>query len=123
MKWNLRKEAIKLATNQSQGNPSLEPGQFHAFSKYNTRCYNITDDSIFVGKKTIDIYYDYKLAIESIVRDNQTLALDTQNCIQSGDTLAITFYNDFPLDLINQIGLEINKPKGADFIEETRAYS
>ncbi|MDE5009067.1 aspartate-alanine antiporter, partial [Francisella tularensis subsp. holarctica] len=54
MKWDLRKEAIKFAIEQSDGNLDLEVGQFSAISEYTTRAYKINRDSQLLGKSLVE---------------------------------------------------------------------
>ncbi|EDZ90077.1 aspartate-alanine antiporter [Francisella tularensis] len=123
MKWDLRKEAIKLATEQSDGNLDLEVGQFSAFSEYTTRAYKINRDSLLLGKSLVEVYktYKYKVVIENIIRDNKLLTITPETTINTNDIVAITFYADLDIQSIISKDIEITKPEQFNFIEEKRS--
>ncbi|OIN84087.1 aspartate-alanine antiporter [Francisella sp. TX07-6608] len=123
MKWDLRKEAIKLATEQSDGNLDLEVGQFSAFSEYTTRAYKINRDSQLLGKSLVEVYktYKYKVVIENIIRDNKLLTITPETTINTNDIVAITFYEDLDIQSIISKDIEVTKPEQFNFIEEKRS--
>ncbi|APA82385.1 aspartate-alanine antiporter [Francisella tularensis] len=123
MKWDLRKEAIKLATEQSDGNLDLEVGQFSAFSEYTTRAYKINRDSLLLGKSLVEVYktYKYKVVIENIIRDNKLLTITPETTINTNDIVAITFYEDLDIQSIISKDIEVTKPEQFNFIEEKRS--
>ncbi|AVC44889.1 aspartate-alanine antiporter [Francisella tularensis subsp. novicida] len=123
MKWDLRKEAIKLATEQSDGNLDLEVGQFSAFSEYTTRAYKINRDSLLLGKSLVEVYktYKYKVVIENIIRDNKLLTITPETTINTNDIVAITFYADLDIQSIISKDIEVTKPEQFNFIEEKRS--
>ncbi|AJI45963.1 aspartate-alanine antiporter [Francisella tularensis subsp. novicida] len=123
MKWDLRKEAIKLATEQSDGNLDLEAGQFSAFSEYTTRAYKINRDSLLLGKSLVEVYktYKYKVVIENIIRDNKLLTITPETTINTNDIVAITFYADLDIQSIISKDIEVTKPEQFNFIEEKRS--
>ncbi|KFJ64322.1 aspartate-alanine antiporter [Francisella tularensis] len=123
MKWDLRKEAIKLATEQSDGNLDLEVGQFSAFSEYTTRAYKINRDSQLLGKSLVEVYktYKYKVVIENIIRDNKLLTITPETTINTNDIVAITFYADLDIQSIISKDIEVTKPEQFNFIEEKRS--
>ncbi|MBK2108902.1 aspartate-alanine antiporter [Francisella tularensis] len=123
MKWDLRKEAIKLATEQSDGNLDLEVGQFSAFSEYTTRAYKINRDSLLLGKSLVEVYktYKYKAVIENIIRDNKLLTITPETTINTNDIVAITFYADLDIQSIISKDIEVTKPEQFNFIEEKRS--
>ncbi len=123
MKWDLRKEAIKLAIEQSDGNLDLEVGQFSAFSEYTTRAYKINRDSQLLGKSLVEVYktYKYKVVIENIIRDNKLLTITPETTINTNDIVAITFYADLDIQSIISKDIEVTKPEQFNFIEEKRS--
>ncbi|MEB0141462.1 aspartate-alanine antiporter, partial [Undibacterium sp. CCC2.1] len=50
MRWDIRQEAIKLATSISGGHAELDPGQFNAMRTVATRMYLVAPDSAAVNQ-------------------------------------------------------------------------
>ncbi len=123
MKWDIRKEAIKLAIEQSDGSLDLEAGQFSAFSEYTTRAYRINHNSELLNRSVVEIYkaYEYKVVIENIIRDNQLLTITPETTLNTNDIVAITFYEDLDIQSIISNDDEITKPQQFNFIEEKRS--
>ncbi|MEY8768353.1 aspartate-alanine antiporter [Francisella philomiragia] len=123
MKWDIRKEAIKLATEQSDGSLDLEAGQFSAFSEYTTRAYRISHNSELLNRSVIEIYkaYEYKVVIENIIRNDKLLTITPKTTIHTDDIVAITFYEDLDIQSIISNDDEVTKPEQFNFIEEKRS--
>ena len=124
MRWNLRKEAVKLASEKTQDGFSLEPGQFNAFSNFITRAYLINTHSNIIGKKLTDIYTEFSrsLLVESILRKGKLINdLSSDFCLQNDDVVSVTAHReDFKL-LAKMIGVEVEKPKEMQVIEEKKS--
>jgi len=123
MKWDIRKEAIKLATEQSDGSLDLEAGQFSAFSEYTTRAYRISHNSELLNRSVVEIYkaYEYKVVIENIIRNDKLLTITPKTTINTNDIVAITFYEDLDIQSIISNDDEVTKPQQFNFIEEKRS--
>jgi aspartate-alanine antiporter len=121
MKWDIRQEAIKLAKTMSGGKAELEPGQFNAFRSVVTRVYQVSGDSKAVSKKIIDI--DRELAdaaIESVMRDGEVLAANTDTLVQAGDSVAVTGKVGLMLGAGAYFGPETTAPDALQLVEEHR---
>ena len=91
MKWNIRREAVELASALSGGHAELDPGEFNAAKQIATRFYRVAHDSKAVGKTPLAIDKTLSDAsVEAIYREGKTLSLDDAATIQSGDRVAIT---------------------------------
>ncbi|MEY8837325.1 aspartate-alanine antiporter, partial [Francisella philomiragia] len=123
MRWDVRKEAIKLATEQSDGSLDLEAGQFSAFSEYTTRAYRISHNSELLNRSVVEIYkaYEYKVVIENIIRNDKLLTITPETNINTDDIVAITFYEDLDIQSIISNDDEVTKPEQFNFIEEKRS--
>ncbi|TNF65210.1 MAG: aspartate-alanine antiporter [Gammaproteobacteria bacterium] len=124
MRWNLRKEAIALASEQTGGHPLLEPGQFNAISPFSTRVYQVNDQALAVGKHLLTLYADKKprIVIETLLRNNQIIETTPETVIQSGDIIAVTAHSDDFHHIANQLGQEIDKPAQLNLVEERRSF-
>lgn len=121
MRWNLRKEAQELAKNLEGGKPVLDPGQYQAIPKFDTRVYEIQADCQAVGK-TVAALFDsaYEVAVEALVRQGKRQTVTPETLLQVGDVIAVTAkVNDFM-----QPGWwfekEVAKPDEMQLTEETR---
>ena len=91
MKWNIRQEAVKLASLLSGGHAELDPGQFNAARQIATRIYEIAPDSNAVGKTALAIDRELSDAsVEAIYREGKAIDLTDTTTIQAGDRVAIT---------------------------------
>lgn len=121
MKWDIRAEAVKLATLMSGGHAQLEPGQFNAIRTIDTRSYEIASDSKAVGKTALML--DKQLsngAIEAIFRDGKALELADTTVIKAGDNVAITGTIDVMEGVSSFFGKEITAPTGLVLVQESR---
>jgi len=121
MGWDLREEAKKLAILKSGGKASLEPGQFDAINRVNSRCYEISENSFAVDKSPKEIHDKYLFtAVEAIVRDNKNLDFDETTKIKSGDIVVITARVRDLLEISKTLGTEISHPETISLVEEVR---
>ncbi|MEM8561813.1 MAG: aspartate-alanine antiporter [Pseudomonadota bacterium] len=121
MRWDIREEAIKLATKMSGGHPQLEPGQFNAIHPVDTRVYQVRSDCEYVGKTVKDIDELLEDAVlQALIRDEATLTVTDDTVVESGDKIVITGLITVMNGLIDKVGPEIEAPVGAELIEEQR---
>lgn len=121
MKWNIRDEAVKLATVMSGGHAQLEPGQFNAIRTIDTRNYEIAPDSTVVGKTALMIDKELSnAAVEAIIRDGKTLELADTTIIKAGDNVAITGTIEVMETISGFFGKEVTAPQGLLLVQENR---
>ncbi len=91
MRWDIRKEALRLAEKMSGGSAELEPGQFNAARRIDTRFYQLSDGSEWLGRsaKDLDASND-EVAVEAVLRAGREIDLDTAEVLQSDDVVAMT---------------------------------
>ena len=121
MKWDIRQEAIKLATTLSGGQAQLDPGQFSAIRNVVTRCYNVSVGSKIAGQTSLEI--DTILddaAIEAVMREGKPLALTDAMVIQAGDQVAVTGQVNAMAGASSLFGVEAAAPAGFQLVEENR---
>ncbi len=121
MKWDVRKEAIKLANLLSGGHPELDPGQFNAAQPIATRIYQIATDSKTAGKTALAI--DQRLcdaSVEAIYREGKTVDLTDATIIQVGDRVAITGTISVMESASGLFGQEVTPPNGMLLVQENR---
>jgi len=121
MKWDIRQEALKLAKLMSGGHAELEPGQFNAVRKVNTRVYQIEQNSKAAGQTVLAL--DKTLsdaAIEAVFRNGQTLELSDTTLIQAGDSVAVTGLVDVMSHASELFGREIGAPVDLTLVQESR---
>jgi putative transport protein len=121
MKWDIRKEAVKLARQLSGGAPELEPGQFNAVNDIITRVYEVTRDRTAIGRTALELDKQFSDAsVEGVFRDGKMVALDGSTIIKLGDAVAMTGRLD-ALKLSDAVfGHEIVSPTGFSLVEESR---
>ncbi|MEX3011159.1 aspartate-alanine antiporter [Hoeflea sp. TYP-13] len=121
MKWDIRQEAVKLAKEMAGGKAELEPGQFNAIRKVTTRIYSVGADSSANGKTAIDIDRDLSdAAVEEIMRNGQTLAVNDDTVIEAGDSVAVTGTVEVLRDTAPYFGQERAAPDQFQLVEEHR---
>lgn len=91
MGWDIRAEALKLAEKLSGGAGSLEPGQFDAAQRIDTRFYRLSETCEWIGKpaKNFDAAFD-DAALEAVLRSGRELDLSKNPALQPDDMIAIT---------------------------------
>lgn len=118
MKWDIRKEAIKLEAATSNGKEALKDGEFNALTSLVTRAYRVNKTSSFYGK-TLDELNKASVSacIELIERagEKQELAADTK--LQDGDIIVVTGRRQA---IDTSFGEEVSLPDGYQLIEENR---
>lgn len=121
MKWNIRAEAVKLATQLSGGKAELEPGQFNAVNGIITRIYQVTDNRTAIGRTAIDIDRQFPDAsVEGVFRAGKMVEMSDTTTIELGDAVAMTGRLD-SFSLSDKVfGHEIASPVGFSLVEESR---
>ncbi|MEZ9134104.1 aspartate-alanine antiporter, partial [Vibrio breoganii] len=73
MGWNITKEAKKLAEKMGAGSKQLNEGEFSALNRVSSRAYQVTANSMFVGKSVVELEeaFDADLTIEAIYRSQK----------------------------------------------------
>ncbi len=121
MKWNLRKEAKELAKTAEKGKTILDPGQYEAIPRIDTRVYQLKDNAAIVGKAVGAIFEkEDRIAIEAIVRDGALLELTPKTTLQSNDVIAVTAKIENFVKHQSLLGEEISGPALLELAEETR---
>jgi aspartate-alanine antiporter len=121
MRWDLRKEALALASKMSGGKVILEPGQFNAVKRVDTRFYRVTPDSKAVGLTTLEIADRVTgLAVEAIIRNGEQIDMDGSTKIESGDVVGVTGVVKVFEQVPNWMVGEVTAPEGFELIEENR---
>jgi putative transport protein len=91
MRWNIRAEAVKLASQLSGGHAELDPGQFNAARQIATRFYEVTAISKAIGTSTLAIDRQISDAsVEAVYRQGKELELSDATIIAAGDHVATT---------------------------------
>jgi putative transport protein len=122
MKWDIRKEAIKLATKLG-GSSDLAEGEFEPLSRISTRAYKINDGSKFINKtvKDLEEEYDSELTVENIIIDNKSTDSESSMVIEKGNVLIICGLVSAFSEAEGNIGKEISEFGGSkEFTEEVR---
>ena len=121
MKWDIRQEALKLAKLMSGGHAELEPGQFNAMRRVNTRVYQIEQNSKAAGQTALALNKILSdAAIEAVFRDGQALELSDAMLIQAGDSVAVTGLVDVMSHASELFGREIGAPNDLALVQENR---
>ncbi|MDA4846394.1 aspartate-alanine antiporter [Hoeflea poritis] len=121
MKWDVRQEAVKLAREMSGGKAQLEPGQFNAIRKVNTRLYEVATGSKAAGKTALAIDQDLSdAAVESVLRNGEELSVTDGTVVQAGDKIAVTGMVAVMKDVSGYFGPEADAPDQFQLVEEQR---
>ncbi|MEZ9266936.1 aspartate-alanine antiporter [Vibrio splendidus] len=114
MGWNITKEAKKLAEKMGAGSKQLNEGEFSALSRVSSRAYQVTANSMFVGKSVVELEeaFDADLTIEAIYRSHQdtesTLDLAKNPILAAGDKVYLTGLTQaFPK--VTSLGIELGE--------------
>jgi putative transport protein len=121
MKWDIRKEAVKLAKQLSGGSAELEPGQFNAVNDIITRVYEVTRDRTAIGRTTLELDREFSEAsVEGVFRAGKMVEINDTTTIELGDAVAMTGRLDAFKLSDTVLGHEIVSPPGFSIIEESR---
>jgi len=91
MKWDIRKEAIKLAEKLGGGAKQLAEGEFYALSRSVSRAFTITKEVEFCGQKVKDVenVFNADIVVEAIIRNDKVIEVQQNETLQPDD-LVIT---------------------------------
>ena len=121
MRWDIRQEAIKLAEKMSGGTGVLEPGQFNAAQRIDTRFYQLAGSGRWIGQSVRDLDDAYDdLAVEAVLRSGQELDLATADPLREGDVIALTGLVASLEGQANDWGTETQAPAGYRLVLENR---
>jgi len=121
MKWNVRQEAVKLASLLSGGRGELDPGQFNATQQISTRIYEIANGSKASGKTALLVDQELSNAsVEAIYREGKALDLIDTTIIQVGDRVAVTGFVGVMESACGLLGREMTAPNGLLLVQENR---
>ncbi|VVE45779.1 aspartate-alanine antiporter [Pandoraea terrigena] len=121
MKWDIRKEAVKLAKVMSGGHVELDPGQFNAVRDIATRVYEVTASSKAIGKTALTLDKELSdAAVEAVFRSDTAIDLADATQIQAGDQIAVTGKVDAMKTASDFFGKEVTAPDGLALVEENR---
>ncbi|WP_284945046.1 aspartate-alanine antiporter [Acidisoma cladoniae] len=121
MKWDIRKEAVKLAKELSGGKAELEPGQFNAVNDIITRVYEVTRDRTAIGRTTLELDRQFSDAsVEGVFRAGKMVEMNDTTTIELGDAVAMTGRLDAFKLSDTVFGREIASPPGFSIVEENR---
>jgi putative transport protein len=121
MKWNVRQEAVKLASLLSGGRGELDPGQFNAARQISTRIYEIANGSRASGKTALLVDQELcNASVEAIYREGKTLDLIDTTVIQVGDRVAVTGFIGVMESACSLLGREMTAPNGLLLVQENR---
>lgn len=122
MKWDIRKEAIKLAAKLG-GVGELGEGEFKPLSRVSTRAFKISNNSKF-KKKTIrelEDEYNADLTVEKIIRADKDIEVDSTFKLAEGDIIFVSGLISVFAKAGIHIGEEISEfGQNMDFTEEVR---
>ena len=121
MKWDVRKEAIRLAAAMAGGRAELEPGQFNAARAVVTRFYVVTVESQAVGKTSLAV--DGMLldaSIEAVFRNDAEIELTDAVVLQANDHVAISGPVASMVTASAVLGSEAAAPADFQLVEESR---
>lgn len=121
MKWDIRKEAVKLAKQLSGGSAELEPGQFNAVNDIITRVYQVTRDRTAIGRTILELDREFSEAsVEGVFRAGKMVEINDTTTIELGDAVAMTGRLDAFKLSDTVLGHEIVSPPGFSLVEESR---
>ncbi len=122
MKWDIRKEAIKLAIKMG-GSGEMGEGEFRPLSRVSTRIFKITPFSSLIDMSIgeFEKMYDYDLSVEQVINNNSGIEAESAMKIKEGDSLIISGLISAFSKLDSKIVEEIFEfGESIDFTEEIR---
>ncbi|MTI44492.1 aspartate-alanine antiporter [Roseibium hamelinense] len=121
MKWDIRAEALKLAEEMSGGSGALEPGQFNAASRIDTRFFKLLPQSQWIGKsaKALDDSLD-TLALEAVLRNGKEVDHAGAVPLQASDIVAVTGLVSALETYEEALGQETTPPQNYRLVLENR---
>jgi len=91
-KWDLRKEAQKLAQKMGGGGKELSEGEFYPLGRVDSRVFKVAPDAIAVGKTrtALEDLFEESIRIEMVVRKDIALPLDDSMALQPDDLVMVS---------------------------------
>lgn len=91
-KWDLRKEARKLAQKLGGGARELEEGEYLPLARADSRVYKVGADTPVVGHGPtfLEDYFKEDVRTEAVVRNGANLTVDDSLAFQPGDLVMLT---------------------------------
>ncbi|MEM7076858.1 MAG: aspartate-alanine antiporter [Pseudomonadota bacterium] len=121
MRWDLRKEALKLAQKLSGGAPSLGEGEFLPLNRFNARAYRVENGARVIGQTVAAIESDYNadLLVERLMRDGGPIDPKPDLTLQAGDVVVVSGLVDSLTRFAGSSGYEIGEyPPELSIVEE-----
>lgn len=120
-KWDIRKEAVALATTLSGGRTPIEAGEFDAARPFVTRFHVVAPGGPAAGCSALEIDRMFSdAAIEAVVRAGETLELLDSTVVQEGDRVAVTGQVDTMGAVRDLFGPDSAAPTTLRLVEEER---
>ncbi len=123
LKWDIRKEAIKLAEKISGGAKELKEGEFFTINRVTTRGFRVASDSKAAGMQISDLEESLgnDVVVESLVRNEVAIEFSAKDKIASGDILIMSGPVRGFKKLSSMICEEIDTiPESLNLVEEHR---
>ncbi|MEM9633099.1 MAG: aspartate-alanine antiporter [Pseudomonadota bacterium] len=121
MRWDIRKEALKLAEKMSGGTTALEAGQFNAAQRIDTRFFEINADSEWVGQAVPKLNEAFdNLTVEAVLRSGQEVDRNGNGTLKAGDVVALTGLVSALETQPKSWGAETQAPSGYRLVLENR---
>jgi len=123
MKWDIRKEAIKLAIKMG-GTEELGDGEFETIKRIDTRTYKINMSSKYIQQTVSAFEKDYKeeLSIELLIKGKEKIEPESSTIIEENDILLVSGLVAAFSKLATTLGQEIAEfGENINFIEEVRS--
>ncbi len=122
MKWDIRKEAIKLAAKLG-GSNELAEGEFEPISRVNTRAYLINEKSRFINSTVsqLENEFDSDLTVEQVIINSKSTEPDPSMIIETDIILIVSGLVSAFSNVEGSLGTEISDFEGSsEFTEEVR---
>lgn len=123
MKWDLRKAATDLALIQNKGGIVLKENEIIAEQRTNSRTFEISSDSLYIGKgiREMEMNSKERLFLLDVARDNKILLLKNLDGFRfkSKDRVVIGGRVNSLVDIEDKLGKEIFDEKGILKTKET----
>jgi aspartate-alanine antiporter len=91
-KWDLRKEAIKLAQKLGGGARELAEGEYMPLTRAASRVFRVSPGAAVIGHGAnfLEDLYDSSLRVESVLRQGESLTVDDTLSLQPEDLVMVT---------------------------------
>lgn len=121
MGWNIRNEAKELAKTLEANQEILDPGQYKAIPKFDTRVYLLSSGSKAIGKTAGYIFENNnQLAVELLFRNQILKNVTPDTVLEENDIVAITAKVEDFIKHQDFFRKEVSAPETMQLTEETR---